>query len=100
MFICGGCERQAPDEQLKYTVIHYSRVSHPNAHFFLRRFDSTDCLFQFLQRLARHADRQIVTDLTGPELVEYGPARPGELLAQLRAGATPPTGSRVAAGLR
>lgn len=84
MFICSGCEQQAPDEQLQYTLIHHTRVSHPSSWVFLRRFHSRECLTQFLERLARHADRYILTDLTGPTPVEYEAAVPREILQRLR----------------
>lgn len=83
MFVCSGCEQQYEDQALKYTLLHHSRVSHPAREMFLRRFHSAGCLESFLHRLERHADRYILTDLTGPEPVTLGPALPGDLRQQL-----------------
>lgn len=83
MFVCGGCEQQYPDSELKYTSIHQGRVGHPNAHIFLRRFHSRECLEMFLRRLERHGGSYIITDLTGAEPRQYGPASPAELRQQI-----------------
>ncbi|MCG0238870.1 MAG: hypothetical protein L6E13_06405 [Firmicutes bacterium] len=85
MFVCSGCQQHARDEDLRFTLLHHSRANHPSKELFFRRFDSRDCLVQFLDRLERHADRYILTDLTGPEPVEYGPALPRELKERLMA---------------
>ena len=79
MYICSGCEQQFEDNELKYMLIHHSRVSHPAREMFLRRFHSAACLETFLQRLERHSDRYVLTDLTGPEPVTVGPLLPAEL---------------------
>lgn len=83
MFVCSGCEQQYEDHELQYTLLHHSRANHPAREMFLRRFHSAACLESFLHRLERHADRYVLTDLTGPEPVTLGPALPGQLRQQL-----------------
>lgn len=86
MFVCSGCEQLWEDADLRYTMLHQSRLQHPATALFLRRFHHRDCLEMFFKRLERHAGLYILTDLTGEHPVEYGPARPAELRDLLQQG--------------
>lgn len=83
MFVCGGCEQTFPDSTLRYKAIHHTRVGHPNAQIFYRRFHSRECLDAFLKRVSAQHAPYVVTDLTGAEAREYGPAMPEQLRQML-----------------
>lgn len=83
MFVCGGCEKQGKDEEIKYTSLPVSRARHPNAAMFVRRFHNRECLDMYLKRVLASGMEHFVTDYTGREPRQFGPGTPAALREQI-----------------
>lgn len=83
MFMCKHCLEQYEDQDLAYTLILESRLSHPMADSFLMKFCSRAHLQEFLQLSSGQKMKYVLTQVGSNGEKTFPADYPLELLLQL-----------------
>lgn len=80
MFMCSQCLEQFEDNQLAYTLILESRLTHPAADMYLLKFCSKAHVQEFLTRIGNQRQRYLLTRKGRGGDKAFAPDFPRELL--------------------
>lgn len=80
MFMCSHCLEQYEDQDLRYTLILESRLSHPAVDAFWLKFCSKAHVQEFLDRISNQRQKYVLTMVTARGEQKFPADYPLELL--------------------